>query len=124
MVRFASEHVVLFLYLCYLVSKGATKSATPNRVSQSIVRARHTPYKRYFIMFVRSTPCSSCVCVILSVKTATKAATPDCIPQEIVRARYIRIRTDTVVRFASEYVVLFLCLFYLVSKDFHKGCYS
>ena len=41
-VRFAPEHIVLFLYLCYLVSKGATKAATPNCVSQSIVRARHT----------------------------------------------------------------------------------
>ena len=69
-----SEHAVLFLCLYHFVSKGATKAATPNCVPQSIVRARHTPYKRYFIMFVRSTPCSSCVCVILSVKTATKAA--------------------------------------------------
>ena len=51
-------------------------------------RARHTPHKRYFIMFVRSTPCSSYVCVILSVKTATKAATPNCVPQSIVRARH------------------------------------
>ena len=31
-VRFAPEHVVLFLCLCYLVSKGATKAATPNCV--------------------------------------------------------------------------------------------
>ena len=31
-VRFAPEHVVLFLYLCYLVSKGATKAATPHCV--------------------------------------------------------------------------------------------
>ncbi len=51
-------------------------------------RARHTPHKRYFIMFVRSTPCSSCVCIILSVRTATKAATPNCVSQSIVRARH------------------------------------
>ena len=31
-VRFAPEHVVLFLCLCYLVSKGATKAATPHCV--------------------------------------------------------------------------------------------
>ena len=51
-------------------------------------RARHTPHKRYFIMFVRSTPCSSCVYIIWSVKSATKAATPNCVSQSIVRARH------------------------------------
>ena len=40
-VRFAPEHVVLFLCLCYLVNKGATKAATPHCVPKGIVRARH-----------------------------------------------------------------------------------
>ena len=84
-------------------------------------RARHTPHKRYFIMFVRSTPCSSYVCIILSVKAATKAATPNCVPQSIVRARHIPTRTNTVVRFAPEHVVLFLYLCYLVSKGATKA---
>ena len=99
MVRFAPEHVVLFLCLCYLVSKGATKATTPNCVSQSIVRARHTPHKRYFIMFVRGhTVLFLCLYDLVS-KGATKAATPNCVPQGIVRARHIPTRTNTVVRF-------------------------
>ena len=83
-------------------------------------RARHTPHKRYFIMFVRSTPCSSYVCVILSVKTATKAATPNCVPQSIVRARHTPHKRYFIM-LASEHVVLFLCLCYLVSKGAIKA---
>ncbi len=37
------------------------------------------------------------------------------------RARHIPIRTDTVVRFGSEHVVLFLCLCDSVSKKRHKA---
>ena len=40
------------------------------------------------------------------------------------RARHIPTRTDTVVRFAPEHVVLFLCLWNLGSKERHKGYYS
>ena len=37
------------------------------------------------------------------------------------RARHIPIRTDTVVRFESEHVVLFLCLCDLGRKTRHKA---
>ena len=37
------------------------------------------------------------------------------------RARHIPTQTDTVVRFASEHVVLFLCLWNLGSKGRHKA---
>ena len=37
------------------------------------------------------------------------------------RARHIPNRTDTVVRFGPEHVVLFLYLFNLVSKNRHKA---
>ena len=37
------------------------------------------------------------------------------------RARHIPNRTDTVVRFGPEHVVLFLCLRDLVSKERHKA---
>ena len=81
MVRFASEHVVLFLYLCYLVSKGATKAATPNCVPQSIVRARHIPTRTNTV--VRFAPehvvLFLYLCYLVS-KGATKAATPNCVP--------------------------------------------
>ena len=77
---------MLFLCLYHLVSKGATKAATPNCVSLGIVRARHTPHKRYFIMFVRSTPCSSCICIILLVRATTKAATSNYVSQGVERA--------------------------------------
>ena len=83
-VRFAPEHVVLFLYLCYLVSKGATKAATPNCVSQSIVRARHTPHKRYFIMLASEhVVLFLCLCYLVS-KGAIKAATPNCVPLDFI----------------------------------------
>ena len=59
-------------------------------------RARHTPHKRYFIMFVRSTPCSSYVCVILSVKTATKAATPNCVPQDFIMCEHDIFRPELI----------------------------
>ena len=75
MVRFAPEHVVLFLYLCYLVSKGATKAATPNCVPQSIVRARHIPTRTNTV--VRFAPehvvLFLYLCYLVS-KGATKAA--------------------------------------------------
>ena len=47
-------------------------------------RARHTPLKRYFIMFVRGTPCSSWVLCGLGKKERHKAATCNCAPQGIV----------------------------------------
>ena len=39
----------------------------------------------------------------------------------VKRARHIPNRTDTVVRFGPEHVVLFLCLCDLVSKERHKS---
>ena len=42
----------------------------------------------------------------------------------IGRARHIPTRTDTVVRFAPEHVVLFLCLCNLGSKEMPQGYYS
>ncbi len=39
------------------------------------------------------------------------------------RARHIPTQTDTVVRFASEHVVLFLCLLYLGNKETPQGLY-
>ena len=40
------------------------------------------------------------------------------------RARHIPNRTDTVVRFGPEHVVLFLCLCYLDSKGTPQGYYT
>ena len=44
-----------------------------------------------------------------------------CIEQLNERARHIPPQTDTVVRFAPEHVVLFLCLCDLGSKERHKA---
>ena len=58
---------MLFLRLCYLVNKAATKAATPRCVPQDIVRARYTPHKRYFIMFVRGhTVLFLCLCDLVN----------------------------------------------------------
>ena len=43
-------------------------------------RARYTPHKRYFIMFVRSIPCCSCFFDLVS-KSCHKATTLNCVPQ-------------------------------------------
>ena len=43
MVRFAPEHVVLFLRLCDLGSKERHKATTRNGVPQEIGRPQHTP---------------------------------------------------------------------------------
>ena len=45
-------------------------------------RVRHTPRKRYCIMFVRSTPHSSVFVWFRQKGNATKATTPNCVPQE------------------------------------------
>ena len=83
-----SGDTVLFLGLCDLVSKGRHKATTRNGVSQGEGRARYTPLKRYFIMFVRGTPCSSWVCVIWSVKGCHKATTRNCVSQGIFFEKY------------------------------------
>ena len=56
-----------------------------------------------------------CLCD-LGNKECHKAATCNCVPQGMGRARHIPPQTDTVVRFAPEHVVLFLCLYELGSK--------
>ena len=72
-------------------------------------------------MFVQGYVTVFCFCIILSVRGAIKAATTNCVPQGIVRARHIPTQTDTVVRFAPEHVVLFLCLYDSVSETRHKA---
>ena len=52
-----------FLGLCELVGKERHKAATRNGVPQGMEEHDIFPLKRYFIMFVRGTPCSSWVCV-------------------------------------------------------------
>ena len=59
-----------FLGLCELVGKERHKAATRNSVPQGMEEHDIFPLKRYFIMFVRGTPCSSWVCVSWSVRNA------------------------------------------------------
>ena len=50
---------------------------------RGLERARYPPRKRHFIMFVRGTPCSFCICVIQVVKERHKAATRNGVPQGV-----------------------------------------
>ena len=79
-VRFASEHVVLFLYLCNLGRKGRHRLLHITTFLRGLEEHGIPPIKRYLIMFVRSTPCSSCVCAILSVRPSIKATTCNGVP--------------------------------------------
>ncbi len=72
-------------------------------------------------MFVQGYVTGFCVCVIRVVMERHKATTRNGVPQGKGRARYISTRTDTVVRFAPEYVVLFLGLWNLGSRGCHKA---
>ena len=90
-------------------------------------RARHTPHKRYFIMFVRGTPCSSCICVIQVVKERHKAfydkgallgidtcsaISPVAFLTEYDKGKPVThpFSNYTVVMFVQGYVTGFLCL--------------
>ena len=54
-------------------------------------------------MFVRGTPCSSCICVIRVVKECHKATTRNGIPQWIGRPQHIPTHNDTVVMFVRAH---------------------
>ena len=47
-----SEHAVLFLYLCYLVSKGAPKAATPNCIPQDFIMCEHDIFRPELIQWL------------------------------------------------------------------------
>ena len=65
-VRFVQEHVAVFLCLCELVKKGATKATTRNGAAQGM--EEHDIYRSELIQWLgllRNMSCSSCICLIL-----------------------------------------------------------
>ena len=89
MVRFAPEHVVLFLCLCDLGNKERHKAATCNCVPQGMGRARHIPPQTDTV--VRFAPehvvLFLCLCNLGS-EERHKAITRNCVPQ--VEGRYLQ----------------------------------
>ena len=109
MVRFAPEHVVLFLCLCDSSRKERHEATTRNCVPQGMGRARHIPPQNDTVVRFAPEHVVLFLCLCDSGrKERHKAATRNCAPQG-GRARHIPPQNDTVLRFVvNRYRILYL----------------